>query len=301
MEHLVRNQNPFRLLYNITGKFQPPSPARTARHAENRIGNLVFIAFRQKFERLDLAEAVSGCIFTSQLVFGSSVNKDITQLILDVTKFRETSEWMLGGTLQRQQLPLYIIMLFQPPSSSVTLIRETCGCDDGPAVMKLEEGLTHLNVGDHGMASLVKRIRAQKRNFCRRKLVIVLSRDFVGSWEEDWEKKVVDFTFTRAHTGSVEHAYAGILGLFHSTPNFTVDTLGIFEKNVMSQDGVIHMHSTFTCVNLERCSTPPLSLYYFLYFSTLNFSNPVQSGSFNLKSLAAPFLLDPMAAIVLIG
>ena len=311
MEYLMANQIPYRLLYNMKGKIRPPSPIRTARHADNRISNLVFVAFHGNTGRLDLFEAVFSCIFTSNLVFSSVVYKDITQLIVEFPGLRETREWVLASTLPHQNLPLHIIMLYWLSSEfarcSVYLIRETCGCDDLPPVIRLEEALLcHPSNDDVGMQNLITRIRAEKRNFRGRKLVIVSSISQPGSWEEDWKERVLNFRLTRAHTGTLWDATAGVLRLFHSVHNLTFNTLywGTAERNIISgwpQSGIISKRSSINCFTLQDCFLPPLSLDDFRYFSTLSFSTPAQSKSFELGSLAAPFLVDPMASIVLLG
>ena len=310
MEYLTRNHIPFRLLHNIKSEMQPPSPARTARHGRNRIGNLVFIASRGNTKRLDLEEAVLGCTFTSRLVFSSVVHKDFTQVIVEVTSLKETYEWAVAPTLLRQLVPLYIIMLYWLDSgftsSGVDLIRETCECDDHSSMIQLEEAWTQLRNDDNGIENLLNRIRDEKKNFRRRKLVVLLGKAVLGSWEEFWEQKVLGFRFTSAHTGDFGDAYAGVLTNFYSVHNFTFDTIDAADvkRDPVSgklQDGVIRTWSSSKYLPLHRSMMVPRSLSEFLYFSTLSFSNPAEPESSKLESLAAPFTQDPVASIVLLG
>ena len=65
--------------------------------------------------------------------------------------------------------------------------------------------------------------------------------------------------------------------------------------------GVIYMNMNYECSAFTPCDLTHLSLSPFTYISTVSFSNPPQPKPFRLKSLAAPFIVDQKAAIVLLG
>ena len=306
MDYLMKHNVPFRLHYNSTGKWRVPEPVRSSRHAYNQVAHLVFVIVESRDHVLNLGEVFVHCTFAHAFQVSSTTPKDFIQVIADDSALQESSwDSLLRLNVAAFVLRLYFIILqwsagTQFRSPHTRLVRETCGCDGGPSQTLLYDVFTVIN-GRDGMHSLAGLIRAEKRNFGGRHLVICAGRTVYATWKE-WRGAMLDYSFRLAHTDAA-HAYAGLLHSFHTVHNFTFDTVDCPKEGGGPRErpeGKIHTRVTYACQNpYAWCHVSPMVLHGFASYCTVSFSKSVQPGSFKLFTLAAPFAADPMAQLLL--
>ena len=82
MEYLVAHEIPFRLIYNVTQKRKTPQPARSSRHAENQVADLVFVTVQTKQRAVNLHDAYRNCLFRDPVAASSTLTKHFVHVII---------------------------------------------------------------------------------------------------------------------------------------------------------------------------------------------------------------------------
>ena len=277
LEFLTANQVPFRLLYNSTRKVWPHLTVRSFRHVENRVSHLVFVTTQSRDQLVDLMEVLVSCTVGTDLVDRYTTDQSFVQLIVDMTAVGGLWNGRFGFTVPALHVPLHFVILywsaFKFLVSFAELLRETCFCDDGPPLTRLD--FFHLINGDgeNGKQKVSEHVRAEKRDFRGRRLFILPGEPVYGTWDSKWKKIFSSFSFRMAHSHPA-YTIGIVLNAFVRLHNFTYDApssvlfCGIWR-------GCIHIRCSYSCdLPIDQCGFGTLSLYEFDYFSTLSFAKP---------------------------
>ena len=169
MEYLVGNQVPFRLHYNSSETELPYMTAHSCWYVKNQAAHLMFVTIKSQVEIADLYDVFRRCCtHWNNFIAWGTIFKSFIQLILDESVLEGRWRQRCDFNIQPPVLPLNLIMFYWSGStvltSDATLVRETCGCDDGLQLITVADVLATIN-GNNGMENLQVRIRTEKADF----------------------------------------------------------------------------------------------------------------------------------------